>query len=353
MPAGAAETGRERSVAGASLRRSPIHVFQPRRPDRPSCTAGTSAPPGAAPGARRIPRRSTRASSRAPCRASRRRQQPLILGPAQRPDMDVEMVLRVQDARPSTALWPRMALSLPRKPAPLTGAAPGPCADAARACAVCATQRRTLRARQLQPARAEGLHSHRHAEVALEDRRQSFRMPRGPAEVAGEMPLRLSKLALRPLPFGRAVAEERADVGPVAILRRPVVRCRRLRLPPGAIEHQQQAVVEDVGEAREGGVAMVALAIAHEFRQVQRQRPLRPEQAEEAHRHPRQAAAGLADAGDVDDWKARARPPAPGAPARPTAAAPRPAAAATGCPLRCDAGPDRSRSAPAPAAAPP
>ena len=49
------------------------------------------------------------------------------------------------------------------------------------------------------------------------------------------------------------------------------------------------------------GVAMIALAIAHELRQVQRQRSLRPEEAEEANRHARNAAAGLVDAGDVGD----------------------------------------------------
>ena len=50
----------------------------------------------------------------------------------------------------------------------------------------------------------------------------------------------------------------------------PVVRRRRLCLPPRPIEHQQEPVMEDVGEAREGGVPLVALAIPDELGQVQR-----------------------------------------------------------------------------------
>ena len=41
--------------------------------------------------------------------------------------------------------------------------------------------------------------------------------------------------------------------------------------------------MEEVGEAREAGVGVVALAFARVLGQMQRQRPLRPEQAEEAH----------------------------------------------------------------------
>src|SRR5690606_36086731 len=50
-------------------------------------------------------------------------------------------------------------------------------------------------------------------------------------------------------------------------------------------------------------VPLVALAIPDELGQVQWQRPLRAEEPEEAHRHPRHAVGGVIDAGDVGDRK--------------------------------------------------
>ena len=57
---------------------------------------------------------------------------------------------------------------------------------------------------------------------------------------------------------------------------------RRPRLGPRAVKEQRQAVVEEVEEAHQGPVAVVALAIARIFSQMQRQGAIGPQEAEEA-----------------------------------------------------------------------
>src|SRR5690606_3723167 len=79
-----------------------------------------------------------------------------------------------------------------------------------------------------------------------------------------------------------ADAGEAAEIAGKARLVRPVVVHRRLGIGPGAVEQEQQAVMEDVGEAGEGGVALLLLPPPRVLGQMERQRPLRSEQAEEA-----------------------------------------------------------------------
>ena len=78
-----------------------------------------------------------------------------------------------------------------------------------------------------------------------------------------------------------ADAGEGADIADEAVVVGPVVMGDRPRIRPGAEEELQEAVGEDVGEAREGRVAAVRPQIGLDGG-VERQRALRPEEAEEA-----------------------------------------------------------------------
>ena len=93
---------------------------------------------------------------------------------------------------------------------------------------------------------------------------------------------------------GRRLAEQGAEPFAEAVVVRPVGLHGRLGHGPGAVEEQQGAVVEDVGEAHQRRVGMVAHAVADVLGEVQRQRPHRAEQAEEAHAQPRRRSATLA-----------------------------------------------------------
>jgi hypothetical protein len=94
-------------------------------------------------------------------------------------------------------------------------------------------------------------------------------------------------LAAAGIAHGRGgLAEERADPFGELVVVRPVGLHAGLGLRPGTVEQQQRAVVKDVGKARQGRVAMVALAIARVLSDVQRQRAHRAEQAEEARAKP-------------------------------------------------------------------
>ncbi|CAM5628687.1 hypothetical protein RLIN73S_02319 [Rhodanobacter lindaniclasticus] len=70
---------------------------------------------------------------------------------------------------------------------------------------------------------------------------------------------------------------------------------RRLGIGPAAVEQAHHAMVENVGERTEGGIPRVDLAVHRVLGQVQRQRPVRAEQAEEQAAHARRPAttAGL------------------------------------------------------------
>ena len=89
------------------------------------------------------------------------------------------------------------------------------------------------------------------------------------------------------LPRGGADADQRADLAAKAVFLRPVESDGRLRLRPGAIEEEREAVREAVEEREPGRVAVVDGALADEVAQVHRQRPVRPEIAEEVLAQPR------------------------------------------------------------------
>ena len=123
-------------------------------------------------------------------------------------------------------------------------------------------------------------------------------------------------------------ADERADIAGEAIVVRAIAIDVRLRLRPRPIEQRQEPVMEHVEEPAERRVAGVAQPLARVLGQVQRQRTVRTEQAEQPDLQPRR---GCRPAGARTTPAAPARTtdpdPVPAAPARRPDAAPRPSAA--------------------------
>ena len=106
-------------------------------------------------------------------------------------------------------------------------------------------------------------------------------------EMPREMPLgevghRIGTVLLVP-----AEAGKRGDLALDRIVAAPVETRRRLGRGPGAVEKPHHPVRQHVGEGDKRAVALVAQPVAGIFRHVERQRPVRPEQAEEAVRQPR------------------------------------------------------------------
>ena len=115
-------------------------------------------------------------------------------------------------------------------------------------------------------------------------------MPRLAREMPGEMQLRQVRHGVAVAQAVHAEPDQRADIEREAVLFRTIEADGRPRIGPGAIEQRQRAMVEDIGEALKGRIAMVAPPVARVFRQMQRQRAVRAEQAEEMHQQPRRVA---------------------------------------------------------------
>ncbi len=162
-----------------------------------------------------------------------------------------------------------------RRPGPL-----GAAARIAEAAAVLARQREPLGDVLLDP--------HRHPEVLAQQLGETFGVAAARAEQAGlKAPGVLGQRARRIDGARRAVG--RAEPGGEAVVVGPVVVDRRLRLRPGTVEQREQAMVEDVEEARQRRIAARAQPLAHVLGEVERHRPLRPEQPEEEHAEARRA----------------------------------------------------------------
>src|SRR6185436_7562550 len=88
-----------------------------------------------------------------------------------------------------------------------------------------------------------------------------------------------------------ADAKNAADVRVEPARPGPVETRGRIAARPGSVEEQQQPVVEDVGEPSKRRIVLVVLAVARVLGQVERQRPMRPKQAEKVFRQPMRLAA--------------------------------------------------------------
>src|SRR5690606_2958364 len=75
-----------------------------------------------------------------------------------------------------------------------------------------------------------------------------------------------------------------ADVGVEPSRSRAVETHHGLSICPRAIEQAREAMMEDVREAAERGIAVIQLAAMRVLGQMQRQRPVRSEHAEEIRR---------------------------------------------------------------------
>ena len=78
-------------------------------------------------------------------------------------------------------------------------------------------------------------------------------------------------------------AGERTDVHGKAVVARPIAVDVRLRLRPGSIEQRQETMVQDIEKPAERRIARMPQALARVLGQVQGQRPIRAQQAEEPH----------------------------------------------------------------------
>src|SRR5919106_1510995 len=185
------------------------------------------------------------------------RQEPLEIGKCERPQTDAEAVLALEAALAGDRGDPEPALDAEIEAGLL---------------------------RQRQPAAGEAHDRDAHLEELLQHLLQPRGMPRLAGEVAGVEQLRVAL----PRVLGRDCrgpdAAEAADVAGKARVVRPIMVDRRLRIRPGAVEQQQQAMVEDVGKAGERRVALLLLATPGVVGQMDRQRSVRAEQPEKAHR---------------------------------------------------------------------
>ena len=140
--------------------------------------------------------------------------------------------------------------------------------------------------RQVQPVADEFLDRDRHVEEVLQDRLQPFGVARLQPEAAGEMQLRHVGHGIAVAQRIHAQADQGSDVGGKAVGLRPVEADRGLRAGPGPVEQAEHAMVEGIGEADEGRVAVVSQPVARILGHVQRQRPVRPEQPQEVTAQP-------------------------------------------------------------------
>ncbi len=189
-------------------------------------------------------------------------QQAQVIGQRQRPEHDAEFVLPAPDP---PAKQRRPAQHRCFRPI----AQPGSVAH-----------------RQIEPGANEAFDANRHVEERRQDRSQSLRMPCLARQMSGEMQLGQVRHGVAVAQTVHAQSAQRPHIQCEPVLRRAVEADRRARVGPGAVEQRQRPVMEDVGEALEGRVAMVAATVPCIFRQVQRQRAIGTEQAEEMHQQP-------------------------------------------------------------------
>ena len=83
------------------------------------------------------------------------------------------------------------------------------------------------------------------------------------------------------------ISGERAHVDGEAVLLGAIVLHRRPRLGPRPVEVEREAVVEHVEEPDERRIGVVEQPVARVLREMERQRPVRPQHAEEALLQPR------------------------------------------------------------------
>jgi hypothetical protein len=84
-----------------------------------------------------------------------------------------------------------------------------------------------------------------------------------------------------------ANAEDRPKIDREAVGARPLEAHGRLGVGPGAVEQAHQTMVKNISEAYEGRIVGVAQPFAGVFGQMDRQRPVGPEQPEEVGTEPR------------------------------------------------------------------
>src|SRR6185437_10118395 len=122
--------------------------------------------------------------------------------------------------------------------------------------------------------------ANRHAEKSAQRRRQAFGVPRETHEVARVRELGVIGHRIAASLRARSDADQACDIPGEAVVAGTVEARRGLRLRPRAVEQQYQSLMEDVGEARERRIVMVAQAVANEIGQVIRQRAVRTEKTE-------------------------------------------------------------------------
>jgi hypothetical protein len=154
-----------------------------------------------------------------------------------------------------------------------------------------ASEIRSLRDVERHPVPDELFDLHRYAKEMLEDRAQAFRVAcmtdqRADVEELGQVGNGIARAKRR-----RGDAEERAEIAGKAIVVRPIAIDMRLRLRPCPVEQRQEPVMEEVEEARQRPVPRLPQAVARVFRDVDRQRAVRTEQAEQVDVQPRRTAA--------------------------------------------------------------
>ena len=91
----------------------------------------------------------------------------------------------------------------------------------------------------------------------------------------------------------RCHADEGSHVHRKAIRFRAIAVDVRLRLGPGPVEQREEPMMKDVEKPAERRVARKTQPLARVFREMERQRPVGPEQAEQPHLEPRRLAIGL------------------------------------------------------------
>src|SRR3954471_19305624 len=140
---------------------------------------------------------------------------------------------------------------------------------------------RPIASRENQPVADKLLEARGNAEVLANDRRQSVGVPHLAHERRNVKQLR---------DVGHRVAlpqrrwrepNERADVGPIMIIPGSIPVDVWLRLGPGTIEERREAMMKEVEKPTERRIAGMTQAMPRVLRQVNRQRAIRTEQAEQ------------------------------------------------------------------------
>ena len=131
---------------------------------------------------------------------------------------------------------------------------------------------------------------HRHAEEVLAGSRAVLRRCACGGSARRRGRTWRGRAARRVAKRGRRQPDERTDIGREAILVRAIAIDVRLRLRPRAIEQRQEAMMEEIEEPAERRDRRLTQSLARVLGDVQRQRSVRTEQAEEPHLQPRTAA---------------------------------------------------------------